>query len=279
MVKKNSYQSKYVTIGIPCYNHQFFIEFCLDSLNLQSYLYKKILIIDDGSIDESISVIERWIRNNPEVDIRLIKRENRGLNYTLNEIIKNCNTEYLCLMASDDALYSSDSISERVKVLIQNSNKLAVIGDAKVINEKNDIIYQSAIENLYKGRKTYYHTDEGLRYSIINDFSIPGPVLLVKRELYDIVGLYPNLFAEDIYFYLRVIGMGLLVFLDKPVALYRVHSNNTGGNSKYAKQINNTFLYSYFRNIKYYKGKLKFQIFKKVVVQIYIKILLAFKLY
>lgn len=275
MIMSSTYISDKVTIGIPCYNHQKYIEFCLNSIKAQNFNNKEILIIDDGSTDNSTLEIERWISENPNITTTLIKNKNHGLNFTLNQIVAYCNTEYLCLLASDDALYTNESISYRVELLKQNPLKLAVIGDAKVIDGENNIILDSAIENLYNGNKDNYTTDEKLQYSIINEFSIPGPVLLVKRELYDKIGLYPNIFAEDIYFYLRVIGLGLLIFLDKPVSLYRKHQNNTGGNIKYAKQINKTFVFSYLKNIKYYKGKLRLQLLKKLIGQIYVYLKLS----
>jgi glycosyltransferase involved in cell wall biosynthesis len=258
----------YVTVAIASYNHSQFINYCLDSVKKDNYLNKEILIIDDGSTDNSIEIIENWITQNPDIITRLIKRENKGLNATLNELVRNCSTEYFCLLASDDALMQN-GISKRIDLLEKSPNKLAVIADAVVINSKNEIIYQSAIEELYRGNKENYMTDGKLKYSIINEFSIPGPVLLVKRKLYDVIGPYPNLFAEDIFFYLKVIGMELLIFLDEPVAYYRSHENNTGGNKKYAKEINKTFVVSYLKNMKYYKGRLKLLLIKKLLGRIY----------
>ena len=95
--------------------------------------------------------------------------------------------------------------------------------------------------------------------------------------MYEKIGPYPDIFAEDIYFYLRVIGLGLLIYLDEPVAYYRKHKENTGGNSKYAKELNRTFIISYWLNMKYYKGRLKLQLLKKLLGRIYNAVIIYFR--
>jgi len=256
-----------VSICIPSYNHSLYLKNCLDSILKESYPNIEIDILDDGSSDSSIELIKNWQNSNPEIKLRLKTQKNRGLNYTLNKLITNANGKYICFLSSDDALMP-DSINKRVEVLKKNPNKLAVIGDSKVINHKNNIIHESAIEDLYNGNKSNYMTDEKLKYSVINEFSIPGSNLLVEKKLYSIIGPYPNIFAEDIYFYLKVIGLQLLVFLDETVSLYRVHKNNTGGNSKFSKEINKTFIISYWLNLKHYNGIHKLMLIKKLLGRI-----------
>lgn len=258
-----------VTIAIPCYNHSKYVEYCLDSVLKQNYKNIEILIIDDGSSDNSVEVIKGWKQNNPTVNLRLIKRKNKGLNHTLNELVKKSKGEYITLLASDDAL-TLDGITTRVKALEKFEKKDIVIADAHVIDEENKILFNSAIVDLYNGNKEDYLTDEGLKYSIVNKFSIPGPVMLARKSVYSKIGSYPtNIFAEDIYFYLKVIGRDMLLYIDEYVAYYRRHSNNTGGNKKFSREISKTFIISYLHNLKYYKGSLKLRLIKKLLGRIY----------
>jgi glycosyltransferase involved in cell wall biosynthesis len=258
-----------VTICIPSYNHASYIKNCLDSILQESYSNLEIDILDDGSTDSSVEIIRNWQRDNPNIRLKLEVQENKGLNYTLNKLVSNANGIYICFLSSDDALICN-SISKRVEVLKNHPNKLAVIGDSKVINFNNEVIYQSAIEELYNGKKSNYMTDEKLKFSVINEFSIPGSNLLVKKSLYEIIGPYPPIFAEDINFYLKVIGLDLLIFLDETVNSYRVHENNTGGNPKHSKKISKTFIYSYLNNIKHYNWKYKLIIIRKLLGRIYL---------
>ena len=256
-----------VTICIPSYNHALFLNYCLDSILQESYSNLEIDIIDDGSTDASVEIVRNWQRNNPKIRLRLEVQKNKGLNYTLNKLVSNANGVYICFLSSDDALFSN-SISKRVEILKKHPNKLVVIGDSKVINSNNKVVYQSAIEDLYKGKKSNYMTDEKLKFSVINEFSIPGSNLLVKKHIYEIIGPYPQIFAEDINFYLKVIGLDLLIFLNEPVNYYRVHENNTAGNLKNKIQLNKTFIYSYLNNIRHFEWKYKMILIRKTIGRI-----------
>ncbi|MDB5248565.1 MAG: glycosyl transferase family 2 [Segetibacter sp.] len=254
-----------VSVLIPCYNHEKYVDQALNSVVDNSYSNKEIVIIDDGSTDGSYEKIKIWASKNSHlIKVRAFTRENKGLATTLNELIELAAGEFLCLLASDDLLIT-DSIEKRIAVLLQNPDKLVVIGDAKVINTEGEVIMQSAIEDLYFGKKSNYLTVEGLKYSVINEWSIPGPVILVKKSLYNLIGSYPtNLLAEDLNFYLQVIGRELLIFVDEPVALYRVHDLNTCRHPSNKKRIVSSIIKSYFNNLRYFKGRNKIYLFIKL---------------
>ena len=257
-----------VTVCVLCYNQQTYVEHCLNSIKNDTYPNKKIIVIDDGSTDRSVQVIKDWQINNPEIIFKLITRENKGITATLNDLIDQVAGDYICFIASDDMLYEN-GIFNRMEILLQHPDKYAVIGDAVVIDGDNTVLFNSAIEDLWHGNKSNYETNEKLKYSVVNQWSVPGPVLLVKKDIYGIIGKYPeDLFAEDLNFYLRVIGLNMLVFLNKPVAYYRVHGHNTCGNTKYSKEICYTFVKSYLNNIKYYHGALRLKIIKKMLVRL-----------
>src|SRR4028119_2164690 len=69
---------------VPSYNHAPFVEKCLRSIIDQTLKPKKLLVIDDGSKDDSPKIIERVLNDCP-FDAEFIARENRGLSATLNE--------------------------------------------------------------------------------------------------------------------------------------------------------------------------------------------------
>jgi alpha-1,3-rhamnosyltransferase len=66
---------------VPSYNHAPFVEKCLRSIFKQTLAPKKLLVIDDGSRDDSPKIIERVLKDCP-FDADLIARENRGLSAT-----------------------------------------------------------------------------------------------------------------------------------------------------------------------------------------------------
>lgn len=217
-----------VSVVIPAYNHGGYVQRCLDSVAEDGYANKEVVIIDDGSTDDTNTRIREWIaRNETRLTCRYISRENRGLVATLNELVRMCTGEYLVVLASDDYLLPG-GIGCRVEYLRNHAAKDAVIGDCIVVDGNDKLIASSGLSGFYSADKSRYHDDRGLRREIILNWSVPGPVLMVRRSIYGKIGGYdPRLCLEDWDMYLRMAAQDLLGFVDHPVSAYRVHPDST----------------------------------------------------
>lgn len=101
-----------VTIGIPVYNAEKYIERCLKSALDQTFSDIEVLIVDDCGHDNSISLVERMIKEHPRGNcIRIVKHEcNKGVAHARNTIMCNASGKYLFFMDSDDEI-SENAIS------------------------------------------------------------------------------------------------------------------------------------------------------------------------
>lgn len=116
----------FLTIGIASYNYAGYLEKAFSQIKKQRFSNFELLYCDDGSTDESIAVIEKLIRENPDMNIRLMKSENRGLLANKNRIIKHAKGEYLLICDADD--YMADDCLERLCRAAQEENADCVIG-------------------------------------------------------------------------------------------------------------------------------------------------------
>ena len=212
---------------IPAYNHERYIERCLDSVLQDSFHDKELVIINDGSTDRTAALIQSWIDDRqPEFPVVFRSRENKGLTQTLNELVGLCNGEYLVSLASDDYLLDG-GIAARSNYLDAHPEKFAVMGDCIVVDEKDALLHQSGLTGMYSADVTKYDTWDGLLDEIINNWSVPGPVLMVRKGIYEKVGGYDvKLDIEDWDFYLRMASGKLLGFINQPVSAYRLHGEN-----------------------------------------------------
>jgi alpha-1,3-rhamnosyltransferase len=109
----------------------------------------------------------------------------------------------------------------------------------------------SAITDYNKGDKSSFNSDEGILLSTLLKPQISGPSVLMKREIFNLIGIYKeNLIAEDWYFYQRCAALKLIIFKDIIGAKYRVHSSNSSGirvkrSSKMAWTIVLTYWYNW----------------------------------
>lgn len=255
-----------VTVRIPAHNHERFIERCLDSVLEDDYPHKELVIIDDGSTDRTGQKIRSWIERHADaLPIRYSSRENRGICATLNELIAMSSGEYLVSLASDDYLLPG-GIRKRLEYLQAHPEKDAVIGDCIVVDEQGLKLYDSGLAELHRANKENYLSDDGLRYEIIWNWSIPGPVLMVRSSLYRQIGTYdPRLKVEDWDLYLRMVSKDLLGFVDTPVSVYRVHADQTCRSLGSGISVNKELLWSGLYNLTRFDGRWRVLLARKTL--------------
>lgn len=85
---------------VPVYNTQKYLQKCLDSLVNQTYNNFEIIIVNDGSTDESKKIIDKYFKKNNNIIV--INQENQGLSIARNEGVKKSNGDYIIFVDSDD---------------------------------------------------------------------------------------------------------------------------------------------------------------------------------
>lgn len=266
-----------VSIIIPAYNHEKYVLKVLESVLEDNYPNKELVVIDDGSIDNTNNLIRKWIENNTtKLNIKYKSRNNIGVSKTLNELIGMSEGEYVCIVASDDYLLNG-GIAKRVKYLQNNTTKMAVFGDCIVVDKDNITTYSSGLRDYYKVEIENYKDDVSLKYEIIMRWSVPGPVFMARRTMYTKYNMFysENLIGEDWDMYLRLVSKNYLGFIDYKVSAYRIHDSNT------CISLENKILIdrikTIFQNIKLFKqnDKLKLiSVLSKLILVFTIKLLI-----
>lgn len=119
---------KKVSVIVPAYNAEKYLEACLDSICEQTYPVLEILVVNDGSKDLTASII----RSRAEQDARIIPyyNENHGVSYSRNFGLEHCTGEYVTFVDADD-LVAPDFIAQMIHDLEEADADIAVIGVAK----------------------------------------------------------------------------------------------------------------------------------------------------
>jgi glycosyltransferase involved in cell wall biosynthesis len=221
-----------VSIIVPLYNHAKYIEASLDSFVSEGYPNLEVVVIDDGSHDSSFEVAQTWFETRPKAfsQFSLERQENMGITKTLNRLIKRSSGEFITMVASDDLLLPG-GIQIRMDALVRRSDWLSVFADASVVNELGNLSAPSALKKIANSNLKTLQCDDFRAQELILRWSVPGPVLLSRREAFDPVhGVGPfneSMFLEDRDFYLKLLSNHALGFVNAKVAAYRVHQNNT----------------------------------------------------
>jgi len=226
--------NEFVSVIIPLYNHERFVDECLDSVLEQDLPNIELLLLDDGSTDNGFDVACRWKERHGHKFVRIYfdQQTNSGITQTFDRLIRRSTGRFIMILASDDALLPG-SIIQRLE-LFRDKSVMAVFGDAIPIDDVGNVLGKSAIGELGEPCAREALSDpRTLPWELIFRWNIYGSVLLCRREALvandgsSVLNL--NIYSEDMQLYLRFGAQGSLRYLDKPVAKYRVHLTNTSG--------------------------------------------------
>ena len=222
-------EGKLLSIIIPSYNHELYIGEAIHSVVNQTYQNWELIIIDDGSKDQSVNVIKKF----RDSRIRLIEQENQGAHNAINRGLKEANGEYLAILNSDDVFEK-----ERFAVMITEMEKDANIGFMcsyiRVINSQGkDLGVKQGWKNMEpwlvpNKELSFAATDDFKLNLIMSNFTSTTSNFLFTRSLYEKIGGMRNLrFAHDWDFALRAAEVMECKMIEKPLLKYRVHETNT----------------------------------------------------
>jgi glycosyltransferase involved in cell wall biosynthesis len=222
-----------VSIILPSYNHAIFLQDRLDSVLNQTYQDWEAIIIDDKSADNSVEIIEKFIKNNPDFKVKhfVVNESNSGSGYnSWKKGIELAETEYVWIAETDD--YSEPTfLQELVEILDHNEDvALAFCGSNYVENGK--IIYDST------NRTKDLEVDLG-KYKIIganvflnkmpfNTFITNGSSVVFRKPKEKMnVELFNNRQLSDLFLWSHLIQNNKFAFLNKNLNFFRRHENST----------------------------------------------------
>lgn len=125
-----------LTIVLPVYNVEKYLSKCIDSIIEQTYDDFELIIINDGSTDNSLIIAEEYARN--DTRIRIISQENSGLSAARNKGIAVANGDYISFVDSDDTI--DLGMYERMMYEIFNNQSDVVVCGHRVLSENREII-------------------------------------------------------------------------------------------------------------------------------------------
>lgn len=235
--------SNLVSIIVPCYNQAQFLNATLQSVLDQSYSNWECVIVDDGSLDDTAFIAQKWI----EKDSRFIYffKKNEGVSSARNFALSKANGEYIQFLDSDDIL-EKKKIELSMKLIKESTNKSEKI---VVSNFRMFVDTSSATSAPYCNLNKNLLNFESLLYSWNATFSIPIHCGFFETSLFKNIQFPEDMTAqEDWIVWVSIFKKGYkAIFLDEALALYRMNPNSrTNSRSLYEDQIK---AFEYLRDI------------------------------
>lgn len=262
-----------VSVIIPAYNHECYIEETIRSIIAQTYSNLELIVVDDGSTDDTWNKIQNLenICKERFVNVCFKNKPNGGTCETLNLLLSLTKGEYIYLIASDDCA-KPNAVAIAVDFLKKHTDYVLAVGNNEFIDANSERIGWDEEHNSTDLVNAKYKTfgealnisakqeDFGNYVRLLRGNHIPNGYLVTKTALQKTGGFTKEAPLEDYYMMLQLAKLGKFKYFDEITFSYRWHNTNT---VKRKKHMHNMTLMTY-----QYEEKLLFKTGNEVWLKI-----------
>ncbi|MDR0732858.1 MAG: glycosyltransferase [Dysgonamonadaceae bacterium] len=207
-----------VSVIVSSYNHEKYIEKCIASIVNQTYKNIELIVVDDGSHDNSRAILERLQKQH---GFFLECQSNSGLAKTLNKAIRNySHGKYIAGCGSDD-YPTADRIEKQVKYLEAHPEYAMVCGKAHVVDGNGKPLDMRIIDPVADPVKSLQFE------SLIERNPIPASTVMLRKDVWEKCGGYSeNTLIEDLDMWLKIAHDYKIGYINEYLAYYRWHGEN-----------------------------------------------------
>lgn len=231
-----------VSVVVPLYNHERYVEAALESVFDQTLQPAEIIVVDDGSTDGSADIVRRLCKRRREVVFW--SWPNQGAPHTLNAAIHRATGEFVAILNSDDR-YHRERLAECATVMRSQGATDVVATEVEWIDERS----QRMACDWYEDALAFYRKSRDLPLSLCHgNFLVTTSNLFVRRTLFESSGYFAALrYTHDLEFFLRlVLERRHFHFLERSLLDYRLHAQNTIAESRAHHDVERAALLAFF---------------------------------
>lgn len=221
-----------ISVVIPVYNHARWVAAALTSVFGQTVLPRELIVIDDGSTDSSVKVVEDFLARNQAptgVDVVFRKRENRGAHATLNEGIDLASGEFIALLNSDDE-YGPDRLRICHEAALAARAGFVITYVEPIGPDGVSVGQDHPWRKWYaEGRLSELDILPTLGFTLLfGNVAVTTGNFFIRRDLAKAVGHFrPYRYAHDLDFILRAVIREEPIIIREALYRYRLHDSNT----------------------------------------------------
>lgn len=226
---------KLVSIVIQAYNSSNTIEQTLNSVKEQTYPNIELIITDDKSSDDTVSICRDWIKKNGSIfsRVKLITSDvNTGISGSNNRALKEVTGQYACFLAADDCM-TADAMQEYVRFCEENADTVPI---ARVELFSDEVCDFSSVNNYCEEcyRFAARAPEEQMRLLLVKNRIVAPAASFYPIEILKKCGGFDEAYRlmEDYPINLKILSKGFKFgLLDKKLIYYRISKSSITGSS------------------------------------------------
>lgn len=236
-----------VDVIIPCYNTGNYLRSAVHSILAQTVLPERIIIVDDGSTDNTASICKQLITENKTgIEIIYHYQSNAGPNVARNIGIDLSKAEYIAFLDADD-IWLPQKLERQLNVFHNsNQNDLGLVYCISAfIDEDAKVFPENPVRFAMRGKIFDQLTE-------MNKVTGSASSVLIKRNCFDTIGGFDTLLKayEDWDLWLRIAQKYAFDYVDEICVHIRLHNNNTQKNHSYMNRFELLFYKKWLPHVK-----------------------------
>lgn len=206
-----------ISIIMPAYNSEKYIEEAINSVLAQSYKNWELIVIDDGSLDDTRNIIIEYSQNDFRINL-LSNEKNIGVSAARNKGIEFAKGEWIAFLDSDDR-WTPYKLKKQIETAEKYNAEFIFTGSSYIDEEGKP----------YKG---IFEVPEKVSYKKLRTQNIIScSSVLIKKKFLINNKMEGNDMHEDYAVWLRILRTGITAYgVNEPLLIYRIHRNSKSGN-------------------------------------------------
>lgn len=263
---------KLVSVIIPSYNSERFVQYAIESLEKQTYPHLEIIIVDDGSTDQTISRLKALQHQH---SFQLIEQANQGPGAARNTGMQQAKGDFICFLDADDRLLPG-SIEKRLKCMMQNPTITLIFNDVIRLDKQDTPGYPFLAHHhfLQKFQKAissqqdnlYFFNDQYFDCAMEHFPFIWTSSVMMRRDIIEKIGYFDESLrgSEDIDYWLRIAHAGHVAYIDEALTEWHHYHSIMTKLGNYDFYVDTIRCYQHFRRQLGEKKYLKVAINKRL---------------
>lgn len=223
-----------VAVVIPTYNCAPYIEEALRSIEAQTWVPERVVVVDDGSTDGTTQVVERFATRSP-LPLMVLRQPNRGPAAARNAGIAHCEEDLIAFLDGDDTFYPP-LLERAARALAQHPELVLCFMDRDVVDSHGNFMRHDLDHPRFRSIGCERRAEgvsiltESPFMALVAGTVIPMASVVRRRAIEAINGFNEEMrLAEDKLFFMQLSRLGSFGFLDEPLGMWRRHESNTSG--------------------------------------------------